>query len=114
MATKKYVSLSKLSAFLENLKNTFSPKTHTHTLKDLTDYTIDSSLSSTSSNPVQNKVLDAEFEAISEAMNVLETTIDSKSNSSHTHNDIYYTKTQINNALAQKSQVQIITWEDGD
>lgn len=76
--TKKYVSLSKLSIFLDNLKDTFSALSHKHTIADLTDYTVDSSLSSTSTNPVQNKVLDAEFEAISDAMNALDLALDGK------------------------------------
>lgn len=37
MATKKYVSLSKLSSFLDNLKNTFSSKVHTHEISDITN-----------------------------------------------------------------------------
>ena len=129
MATKKYVSLSKLSTFLDNLKDTFSTITHTHKLSDITDYTVDTELSSTSTNPVQNKTLDAEFEAISGAMNALEAAIDNKSDvthnhdtvyytqtqidlklsnksdTSHTHNDIYYTETEIDNKLANKSDI---------
>ena len=95
MATNKnkYVSPSKLSVFLNNLKTIFSPLVHTHKISDLTDYTVDSALSSTSSNPVQNKVLDAEFEAISTAMNALDSAIDDKADSSALSN--YYTKTQI-------------------
>lgn len=76
MAAKQYVSLSRLQTFLDNLKNTFSSITHTHKLGDITDYKIDDSLSSTSNNPVSNKVLDAEFEAIATSMNVLDTAID--------------------------------------
>lgn len=90
MANKKYVSLSKLSSFLDKLKGTFASLTHTHKVSDLTDYTVDSELSSTSTNPVQNKTIDAEFEAVSTAMNALDSAIDTK------------------------SQVQIITWEDDD
>ena len=82
--SKKYVSLTRLSDFLDNLKSTFLKKS---------DYVIDTGLSSTSVNPVQNKVLDAEFDAISEAMGALELAIDGASETA-----------------AQKSQVQIITW----
>jgi hypothetical protein len=82
---KKYVSLSKLSIFLENLKNTFATLGHKHNISDITDYKIDTSLSSTSTNPVQNKVLNAEFDAISEAMDVLELSIDDKANTTHIH-----------------------------
>lgn len=71
MSTKKYVSLAKLSTFLDNLKNTFALKSHTHT--------VDSALSDTSENPVQNKVINEEFDAISEGMGALELAIDSLS-----------------------------------
>ncbi len=103
MAKNKYVSLSKLSTFLENLKGTFASLSHKHTISDLTDYKVDTTLSSTSVNPVQNKVLDAEFDAIATAMNVLETAIDGKASSSHAHNDIYYTESEIDTKLASKS-----------
>lgn len=85
MANKKYVSLSKLQTFLDNLKNIFASKTHTHTTTDLTDYTVDTTLSSASANPVQNKVLHAEFEAVSQAMNALDSAIDGKADTSHSH-----------------------------
>lgn len=87
---KKYVSLSKLSTFLDNLKGTFASLSHKHTMSDITNLTIDTALSPTSNNPVSNKVIDAEFEAISEAMGALDLAIDGK------------------------SQVQIITWEAND
>ena len=111
---KKYISLNRLSDFLDNLKNTFAALSHKHKLSDITDYKVDTALSSTSTNPVQNKVLDAEFNAISNAMGALELVIDTKADSTHNHNDIYYTQTQIDAALSQKSQVQIITWEADD
>ena len=103
MAQKKYVSLSKLSAFLDNLKDTFSSISHKHTISDITDYTIDTQLSSSSTNPVQNKVLDAEFEAMATAMNALDLAIDGKANSSHAHDDIYYTETEIDAKLSNKA-----------
>lgn len=74
--TKKYVSLTTLSTFLDNLNDTFAEETHTHKVSELTDYTVDTELSSTSTNPVQNKVLDAEFESVATAMGALETAID--------------------------------------
>lgn len=114
MSQKKYVSLSKLESFLNNLRNTFATLSHKHTISDITDYVIDSDLSSTSTNPVQNKVIDSEFEAVSVAMNVLEQSIDGKADATHTHDDLYYTKTKIDESLLQKSQVQMITWEADD
>lgn len=77
MATKKYVSLSKLSYFLDNLRSVFALKAHTHSTSDISDFVVDTELSSTSTNPVQNKVIDAEFEAMATAMNALELAIDS-------------------------------------
>ena len=99
MAIKKYISLSKLETFLDNLKNTFSNLSHNHTISDITDYTVDSALSSTSTNPVQNKVLDAEFEAVSTAMNVLEQSIDGKADSTHNHDSTYDAKGSADTAL---------------
>ena len=42
------------------------------------------------------------------------TAISSKSDISHTHDKIYYTKIEIDSNLSQKSQVQFITWGDDD
>lgn len=49
---------------------------------------VDSALSSASSNPVQNSVL--------------KTALDGKASSSHTHDDRYYTESEINNDLGWK------------
>lgn len=101
---KKYVSLSKLSTFLDNLKNTFAALSHKHTMSDITDYTgvaVDSELSNTSTNPVQNKVIDAEFDAMADAMGALELAIDGKADAAHTHDDRYYTETEVNNKLSE-------------
>ena len=114
MAQKKYISLARLSDFLDNIKAKYSQIGHKHTISEITDYTVDSALSSTSTNPVQNKVIDAEFEAMSDAMGALELAIDSKSDSNHNHDESYYTKLEIDSALTQKSQVQIVTWEADD
>ena len=100
---KKYISLNRLSNFLDNLKNTFALLSHKHTISDITDYKVDTALSSTSTNPVQNKVLDAEFDAIATAMNALDAAIDDKAASSHTHDDRYYTESEIDTKLASKA-----------
>ncbi len=81
MATKKYVSLSKLQTFLDNLNNKFATLSHKHNISDITDYapiTVDSELSSTSINPVQNKVINDEFDAVATSMNALELVVDDK------------------------------------
>lgn len=111
--SKKYANLDTLQSFLDNLKNLFAELTHKHTISDITDYVVDSELSSASTNPVQNKIIDAEFEAVSEAMTVLETAIDTKAEDIHIHEIADVTSLQsnldtINNTLVQKSQVQLI------
>jgi hypothetical protein len=115
--SKKYISLTRLSNFLDNIKSMYSQIGHKHTTADLTDYTIDTSLSPTSNNPVANSTIDAEFESVATAMNALEEAIDEKANAihdhtisevtdlqvaldkkadvNHAHNDTYYTKTEI-------------------
>ena len=84
MASKKYVSLNRLSDFLDNIKSTFLKKS---------DYIIDTALSPTSINPVRNSVVNDEFEAVADALGALELAID-------TTDDV----------VSKKTQVQIITW----
>lgn len=112
--SKKYISLTRLSEFLDKIKEKYAQIGHKHTVSDITDYAVDAELSSTSNNPVANKVIDAEFEAVASAMGALDLAIDGKADASHSHDEIYYTKSQVNTAVAQKSQVQIITWEVDD
>ncbi len=71
MSQKKYVSPSGLSTFLSRLRSIFAPIDHEHT--------IDSTLSDTSTNPVQNKVINDEFSAVEDAMGILGDVIDTKS-----------------------------------
>ena len=59
MAQKEYLDLSGVSRFLYNIKNLFANISHTHTKSEITDLIIDSSLSSSSTNPVQNKVINS-------------------------------------------------------
>lgn len=63
MAIQKFLNLEGLSVFLDNLKSTFSPSAHTHTTSEITDLTVDSSLSATSTNPVQNSTVTAALDA---------------------------------------------------
>lgn len=57
MAKKKYLDLTGLERFLTKLKTLFASATHTHKIADMTDFSVDSSLSSVSTNPVQNKAV---------------------------------------------------------
>lgn len=99
MEQKKYISPSRLKTFFDKLIEIFAPLAHKHKIDDITDYTVDSELSSTSDNPVSNKVLNEEFDAISDAMGALELSIDSKANVSHDHDDAYYTEAEIDDRL---------------
>lgn len=97
MAQTKYVTLSKLSIFLDNLANKFSLKSHTHKTEDILDYTVDDKLSVVSINPVQNK-------AVSDEFGVIRSVIEGVSNDINSYND----------KINEKSQVQLILWEDND
>jgi hypothetical protein len=101
--SKKYVSLTRLSNFLDNIKAKYSKIGHKHTMSDLTDYKVDTTLSSTSNNPIANKTVDAEFDAIATAMGALDLAIDGKADASHTHDDRYYTESEIDTKLASKA-----------
>lgn len=75
---KKFADLGTLQAFLDGCKTLFASIVHKHVLSDISDYTVDSELSSTSTNPVQNSV-------VNEAIYVLDQTINGKADSSHNH-----------------------------
>lgn len=40
MSDKKYVSINRLQTFLNNLKNIFANKSHTHTKNEITDFNV--------------------------------------------------------------------------
>lgn len=103
--SKKYISLARLSDFLDNLNNKFASLIHKHSVSDLTDYAVDTTLSSTSANPVQNKVIDAEFEAVSDALGALELAVDGKSDAAHNHDERYYTETETDQKLSEKAEL---------
>ena len=72
---------------------------------------VDSSLSSSSTNPVQNKIVtnalngkanSSHSHSISNITN-LQSTLDSKSETGHTHDDRYYTETEMNTKLNGKA-----------
>lgn len=72
---------------------------------------VDSSLSSSSTNPVQNKIVtnalngkanSSHSHSISNITN-LQSTLDSKSETGHTHDDRYYTETEMNTKLKGKA-----------
>ena len=65
---KKYLSESGLLRLVELIKSGFAKLTHSHTLEDITDYELDNSLSTESTNPVQNKIITVEINRINEAL----------------------------------------------
>jgi hypothetical protein len=75
---KKYVSLTRLSNFLDNIKAKYSQIGHKHTTADLTDYKVDTEFSPTSNNPIANSAVNAELDAIADSMGALELAIDGK------------------------------------
>ena len=100
----KYVSSSRLALFLDNLKTIFSPLVHTHKISEISDYVVDSELSSTSTNPVANNAINAEFDAIANAMGALDLAIDGKADSNHNHDDKYDVKGSAEMALATSKE----------
>ena len=68
MAQKKYVSLSKLSTFLDNIKEIFSPISHTHKQSEITDLIIDDEVGNTS-NLVKNSAVNFALHTLKEELN---------------------------------------------
>lgn len=80
-------------------------------LNNLQQVTVDSTISATSTNPVQNKVINT---ALTEKANSnhthnitnitnLQSAMDEKANSVHTHDDRYYTETEMDGKLSDKA-----------
>ena len=81
---------------------------------NLTDLpTIDSSLSNTSENPVQNKAVKTALDGKANSSHThtisnitdLQTALDSKAPSSHDHNDTYYTESEVDDLLDLKADL---------
>lgn len=80
-------------------------------LNNLEQITVDSTINATSTNPVQNKVINTALtgkantnhtHSITNITN-LQSQLDGKANSVHTHDDRYYTETEMNNKLNGKA-----------
>lgn len=144
---EEFLDESGLQYVINKFVTFFAKITHTHKLSDISDYTVDSSLSSTSTNPVQNKAVNSALDgkvpttrtingkALSTNI-ILSASDIGAASSTHNHDSIYdakgssdvalasaksYTDTNFANAqtytddaVSQKSQVQIVTWEADD
>lgn len=64
---ESFVSSRRLKSFLNEIRAIFAPMTHTHKLSDIKDYTVDTTLSSTSNNPISNKTVKTEFDKLSDS-----------------------------------------------
>lgn len=123
LKTKTYIKTE-----IDNFLNGKSDTNHTHTnastttpgflsaedktkLNNLEQITVDSSINATSTNPVQNKVINTALtgkantnhtHSITNITN-LQSQLDGKANSVHTHDDRYYTETEIDEKLNGKA-----------
>jgi hypothetical protein len=105
---KKYANLSTLQKFLENLKGLFAKKAdvdtalngkadsvHTHTISNVTNLqtTLDGKVPT--SRTINNKALTSNITLSASDVDAAP--------SSHNHNDIYYTETEVDTKLSNKS-----------
>lgn len=123
LKTKTYIKTE-----IDNLLNGKSDTNHTHTnastttpgflsaedktkLNNLEQITVDSTINGTSTNPVQNNVINTALtgkantnhtHSITNITN-LQSQLDGKANSVHTHDDRYYTETEMDSRLNEKA-----------
>ena len=123
LKTKTYIKTE-----IDNFLNGKSDTNHTHTnastttpgflsaedktkLNNLEQITVDSTINATSTNPVQNKVINTALtgkantnhtHSITNITN-LQSQLDGKANSVHTHDDRYYTETEMDSKLNGKA-----------
>ena len=80
-------------------------------LNNLQQVTVDSTISATSTNPVQNKVINTALTGKANSSHThtitnitnLQSKLDEKANSVHTHDDRYYTETEMDVKLSDKA-----------
>lgn len=114
MAEKRFLDLDGLSEFLTKLRSTLAAKSHKHTVSDITDYTVDGTLSSTSTNPIQNKAVKSALDekvptsrtvngkALSSNVSLTASDVDAAT-SDHTHDGLYYTESEVDSKLNEKA-----------
>ena len=101
MAQKKYLDYTQLQTFLAKLRCAFSASGHKHTKADITDFP--TALKNPSSLTVKtNGTTKATYDG-STALSVDITAANvGAAAASHTHNDVYYTETEMDSKLAAK------------
>ena len=60
------------------------------------------------------KIGECSLKKLDEAKAYTDTMTSNKADTNHTHDTLYYTKSAIDEALEQKTQVQICVWEADD
>ena len=103
MSNNNFLNFEGLTTFFNNLLNKFALKIHKHTLSDITDYKVDTELSSTSTNPVANKTVNTGFSIVGNSISSLQTAVSGKADTNHNHDDKYYTESEIDSKLDTKS-----------
>lgn len=71
---QKFLGKLGLPQLIAEIKSGFAALVHTHTKADITDLEVDITLSSTSENPVQNKVVNAAIEDLATGVAYVEIT----------------------------------------
>lgn len=101
---KKYISLTRLSTFLDNLKNLFATKSEVGNKADVSH--------------IHNDLYYTETE-IDTKINEINEKIENSSTASHTHdisdiNNLQAEMDEIDANISNKTLIQLVTWEVGD
>ena len=104
MAQEKneFLDESGLQYVINKFVTFFAKITHTHKLSEISDYTVDNSLSSTSTNPVQNKIITVEINRINETLSGT-AYIDVEDNENIEYPDISTSDIIVDSALSETS-----------
>lgn len=102
---KNFLDKDGVSRLIYNFKSLFATLSHKHEISDLTDYTVDSALSSTSTNPIQNKVVNEGFSLVANSLTSMQNSIKGKADKEHEHTN-YALTSYVDETFAKKSDVQ--------
>ena len=99
---EEFLDESGLQYVINKFVTFFAKITHTHKLSEISDYTVDNSLSSTSTNPVQNKIITVEINRINETLSGT-AYIDVEDNENIEYPDISTSDIIVDSALSETS-----------